>query len=210
MPPKVKYKKEEIVSAAADVLRKKGYAALTAREVASELGVSTRPIFTYFESMEDLRREVYALAKETYRSYLERGLSEEIPFLGLWKQYVRFAREEREFYRLLFLTKPGGAVGGAADALKTSQDLARPSLMRVYRMDGPTADRYFRDMWLTAFSFCTLIVTEDCPFGDDEIFSIGTEISLSLCKAFKEVPGLAEGNCDTDAVFSELVKKQTR
>ena len=32
-------------------------------------------------------------------------------------------------------------------------------------------------------------------------------MSLSLCKAYKEVPGLVEGTIDRDAVFSELVKK---
>jgi hypothetical protein len=34
-----------------------------------------------------------------------------------------------------------------------------------------------------------------------------TEVSLSVCKAYKEVPGLAEGRFDRDAVFQELVSK---
>ena len=74
-------------------------------------------------------------------------------------------------------------------------------------MDADTADHYFRDLWLLAFSFAALIVTDDCPYSDDEISSILTEVSLSLCKAFKEVPGLTTGDFDRDAVFTELVKK---
>ena len=79
--------------------------------------------------------------------------------------------------------------------------------MRIYRMDAGTADRYFRDLWLVAFSFATLIVTDDCPYTDEEISAVFTEVSLSICKAFKEIPGLPRGDYDRDAIFTELVSK---
>ena len=207
MPPKVKFQKEEIVKAALRVTREKGIDAVTTREVAGELGVSTRPIFTWFDTMDELKTEVYLMAKALYRSYVERGLAGDIPFLGVWQQYIRFAREEPELYKLLFLTKPCAAFGGATEALRLSQELARPSIMRIYNLDAAAADRYFRDLWLVAFSFATLIVTGDCPYTEEEMFAVGTEISLSVCKAYKEIPGLPEGKFDRDALFSELVKK---
>ena len=46
MPPKVRFRKEEIASAALDIAREKGIDAVTAREVAKALGVSVGPIFT--------------------------------------------------------------------------------------------------------------------------------------------------------------------
>ena len=205
MPPKVKFQREEIVRAALNVARSKGIDAVTAREVAAELGVSPRPIFTWFDTMEALRAEVYAMAKERYRAYVERGLAGPIPFLGVGQQYICFAQEEPELYKLLFLTKPSGAMGGAMEALRLSQDLARASIMRVYHMDARTADCYFRDLWLVAFSFATLIVTDDCPYTDAEMSAVLTEVSLSICKAYKEVPGLPEGDFDRDAVFRGLV-----
>lgn len=69
------------------------------------------------------------------------------------------------------------------------------------------ADCYFRDLWLGGFSFATLIVTDGCPYTDEEMNAILTEVSLSVCKAYKEVPGLPEGRYDRDAVFRELVEK---
>ena len=207
MPPKVKFRKEEIVSAALKTARTKGIAAVTAREVAKELGVSTRPIFTYYDTMDRLRQDVYDLAKEEYRAYIERGLAGPVPFLGVWQQYLRFAKEEPELYRLLFLTGRDGSSGGAIEAMKFSQDLVRGSLMQIYNLDAAAADSYFRDLWLAAFSFGTLIVTGDCPWTEEEILAVGTEISLAVCKAYKEVPGLPEGRYDKDAIFSELVKK---
>lgn len=207
MPPRVKFQKEEIVRAALDVAREKGIDAVTAREVANVLGVSTRPIFTYYETMEQLKADVFALTKERYRAYIERGLTGPIPFLGVWQQYLSFARNEPELYRLLFLTRPGMVSGGTMKALKLSQDLAREALMRIYNMDAAAADSYFRDLWLVAFSYATLIVTDDCPDTDEEMLAVGTETSLSICKAYKEIPGLPEGRYDKNAIFRELVKK---
>ena len=210
MPPKVKFTKEEIAQAALAVVRKKGFEAVTAREVAGELGVSPRPIFTWYETMDQLRGDVYELAKAQYKASIEIGLQEPIPFQGIWRQYLRFAKEEPELYKLLFLTKPDGVIGGATEALAFSQDMARESIMRIYRLDAHQADSFFRNIWLTAFSYATLMVTDDCPFTEEEILSVGREISISVLKAYKEVPGLAEGTYDRDAVFSELAEKQNR
>ena len=207
MAPKVKFQKEEIIAAAFRVVRSRGADALTARTLALELGVSTRPIFTWFDTMEELRAEVRALARDRYRTYIVRGLSEPIPFLGVWQQYLAFAREESALYRLLFLSQPDGESGGALEAMRFSQALARESVMRTYNMDAETADCYFRDLWLAAFSFATLIVTDNCPYTDEEMYAVGTEISLAVCKAYKEIPGLPEGKYDRDAIFRTLVQK---
>ena len=207
MPPRVKFQKEEIVDAALRVVGKKGIDALTAREPAAELGVSPGPIFTWFDSMEQLKAEVFERAKERYRARVERGLAAPVPFLGLWQQFIRFAREEPELYKLLCLTRPDSASGGAMEALRFSQELACGSLMRVYNMDEKTAAGYFRDLWLVAYSFATLVVTGDCPYTDEEMLAVGAEISLAVCKAYKEIPGLPEGDYDRDALFRELVKE---
>ncbi len=207
MAPKVKFRKDEIVQAALAVAGTKGIDAVTAREVARQLGISTRPIFTYYDTMDQLKADVYTLAKERYREYVKRGLEGPVPFLGVGQQYLHFAKEEPELYKLLFLTRPDAVSGGAMEALRFSQDLVRESLMRIYHMDGETADKYFRDLWLVVFSFATLIVTDDCPYTDEEMSAVLTEISLSVCKAYKEVPGLPEGYFDKDAIFSELVRR---
>lgn len=208
MPPKVKFQKEDIVNAALNITRTGGIAAVTAREVAAELGVSTRPIFTWFETIDQLKGEVYLIAKDIYRSCIERGLTEPLPFLGIWQQYFHFAKAEPELYRLLFLTPPCNLSGGAMEAFEFSRDLARESIMSFYNMDAKTADCFFRDIWLVAFSFATLAVTDNCPYSENEIFAIGGEISLSVCKAYKEIPGLPEGKYDRDMIFSQLVRNK--
>ena len=208
MPPKVKFTSREIIEAAVKITREKGIDAVTAREVGATLGVSSRPMFTYFDTVKDLKSKVYIYAKNLYKEYVENGLKTEIPFLGVGQQYLRFAKEEPNLYKYSFLTPPDGVRGGVMEGLKLSQELARKSLMQIYNMDADTADKYFRDLWLVAYSFTTMIAIGECPYNDDEISAIFTEFSLSICKAYKEIPGLADGNFDKDSIFKELVQKE--
>ena len=157
--------------------------------------------------MDELKNEVYTFAKNLYREYIEQGLKAPVPNLGVGQQYLRFAKAEPELYKLLYLNNTVGESGGAIEALKMSQELVRGSIMEKYKMDADTADKYFRDLWLVAYSFTTLIVTGECPYTDEDISNIFIEFSLSIVKAYKEIPGLTEGKFDKDRIFNELVNK---
>ena len=207
MPPKVKFLKEEIIEAAVNITREKGISAVTAREVGAALGVSSRPLFTYFNSVDELKKEVFIYAENLYKDYVERGLQMPIPALGVGIQFVKFAKTEPELYRYIFLTPPDSSRGSAMEGLRLSQDLVRDSIMSIYNMDSATADKFFRDLWLVAYSITTLIVMGDCPYSEEEIGALFTEYSISICKAYKEIPGLPEGNYDKDEIFRELVKR---
>ncbi len=207
MPPKAKFTEEEIIEAAVSITRKKGIAAVTAREVGTVLGVSSRPLFTYFDTVDELKRRVYFYAKELYQQYIEKGLSMEIPALGVGQQCLNFARNEPELYRYLFLAPPEGLKGKVTEVLRSAQEMVRESVMKIYHMDADTAGSFFRDLWLVAYSYTTLIVTRECPYTDEEISKSFTKFSLSLCKAYKEIPGFSAGSFDKDGLFTELVNK---
>lgn len=205
MAPRHKYSREEMIEAAVCVVRENGIDALTAKALAGRLGVSTQPVFTCFHTIEEAKREVRAAAERVYDSYVEEGLHMEIPFLGVGMQYIHFAKEEPQLYRLLFLTNEE-ANSGVMDALHHSQNLVRDSLQQTYHIDAQTADRYFRDMWLVVHSLATLVVTGGCPYSEQEMGHILTGFSVSLCKAIKEIPGFADNNYDCDAIFRKLVE----
>lgn len=207
MAPKNKFTREEMVAAAVRVVREKGINALTAKALAAELGVSTQPVFTCFHTIEEAKREVCSAAARLYDSYVTAGLHMPMPFFGVGMQYIRFAKEEPELYRLLFLTMQANGNDSVMTALRHSQDLVRESLQQTYHIDALTADRYFRDMWLVVHGLATLIVTGGCPYSEQEIGEILTGFSVSLYKAIKEVPGFVEGNYNRDALFRELVEK---
>lgn len=207
MAPKNKFTKEEMVDAAMRVVRAKGIDGLTAKTMADELGTSTQPVFTAFGSMDTVRQEVYAAAVHMYDDYVDAGLKEEIPFFGVGMQYIRFAREEPELYRFLFLTRAQDQEYSTMKSMRHLQELVRPTLMNIYRITAAEADLYFRDLWFVVHSLSTLIVTGDCPYSDREIGQILTGFSISICKSIKEIPGFAASTFDRDAEFRALISK---
>ena len=203
MAPKNKFTREEMVEAALRVVRAKGIDGLTAKTLADELGTSTQPVFTAFGSMDTVKREAYAAAVRVYDGYANAGLKEKVPFFGVGMQYIRFAREEPELYRLLFLTRTQEY--SAMKSMEHLRELVRPTLVNIYHITAEEADVYFRDLWFVVHSLSTLIVTGDCTYSDREIGQILTGVSISICKSIKEIPGFAAGSFDRDAVFRTLI-----
>lgn len=105
MPPKPKYTKEEIVNAAYELTREKGIDAVVAREVGKRLNTSSSPIFTAWSSMEELKEEVFKLAKQKYLQYMADIFDYSPAFKEFGMRYVGFAAEEPNLFRLLFLSK---------------------------------------------------------------------------------------------------------
>ncbi len=105
MPPKPKYTKEEIVNAAYELTRENGIDAVVAREVGKRLNTSASPIFTVWNSMEELKDEVRKLAQQKFQEYMD-GIFDYTPaFKEFGMRWVAFADEEPNLYRLLFLSQ---------------------------------------------------------------------------------------------------------
>ena len=105
MPPKTKITKQDIIEKALDLLREGGEGAINARSIASALGCSTQPIFSNFSSMEELEESVLLAAYECYLGFLRREAeSGKYPaYKSFGMAYIRFAKEERELFKLLFM-----------------------------------------------------------------------------------------------------------
>lgn len=105
MPPKIKITKKDIISTALRLIRENGVDALNARNVADALGCSTQPVFSNFTGMDELRAAVTEAAYNEYLSYLKREAeSGEYPeYKSHGMAYIRFAKEEKELFRLLFM-----------------------------------------------------------------------------------------------------------
>ena len=208
MPPSVKFTKEEIVNAALQVVREKGTAALTTRQIAAVLGVSTHPIFTYFQNMQQVQEAVRQAAQALYHSYIKKGLEQVHPFIGPGEKYIRFATQEPELYRLLFLPLAPGSENKAMEEMERTQNLVLDFLQQIYQLDEAAAKRFFRDVWLVAHSLAALIVTNCCPYSPEEIRQILTSVSLSVCKACKEIPEFVTNHLDKDTLFRSIIEKE--
>ena len=103
MPPKVKITKENIIHAAVDLVRKKE--PLNARTLATHLNCSTQPLFSNFASMDELRLAVLDKASALCEEYITREIeSGKYPtYKASGMAYIRFAKEERELFKLLYM-----------------------------------------------------------------------------------------------------------
>ena len=206
MPPKFKFKREEIVEAAVNLTRRGGVDAVTARGIAGELGVSTQPIFTCFKNMEEAKEEVRIYAEKLCHNYLEKGVEATIPFFGFGMAYIRFAKEEPELYKMLFIN-PDKKGESMLETLSGIRLIVINSIEKTYRFNEKESKRLFRDLWLVAHSIATLCVGVICPFPDEEIAKILTGFSVSICKSIKEIKGFVDDSFDRDEVFGKIIKE---
>ena len=102
MPRKPTTTKEAMIEGAFQMIREKGHAFLTARNLAVFLGCSTQPIMYHFPTMEQLKRVVYSQADRFHTDYLMRSSGKNDPLLEIGLNYIRFAIEEPHLFRFLF------------------------------------------------------------------------------------------------------------
>lgn len=207
MPPKKIVTREQILDAAMEITRNSGIDAVTARSIAAALGVSTHPIFTYFDTINSIKDDVLVSARELYHEYILQGLDEKIPFLGVGHQFLILAKNEPELFKMLFFKTTPDGKKHAYDEFEFTLALVVESVMKIYNVDKHTAECYYRNLWLMSLSFATLIVTGNCTYTDEEMLLILTQTSLATYKAIKDIPGFIDGDFDKDRIFTQLSLK---
>lgn len=91
-----------MIEAAFNVILKHRLHNLTARNVAKELKSSVAPIYSYFDSMDNLARVVIEDAKNLLLEYTRKPYTENL-WLNIGTGVLLFARDYSNIYRALFL-----------------------------------------------------------------------------------------------------------
>ena len=174
MPPKPKFTKEEIVAAALELVSEKGIEALTARELGARLGSSARPIFTVFNSMEEVQVEVRAAALKRFESYAEKAMHYTPVFKQVGMQMILFAMEEPKLYQLVYMSENAGATDfeGIVDRLGDVAQLCVDVIQRDYGLSAEDAKTLFEHVWIYTFGIGTLCATGMCRFSQEEIIQM--------------------------------------
>ena len=174
MPPKPKFTKEEIVTAALELVSEKGIEALTARELGVRLGSSARPIFTVFNSMDEVQEEVRAAALKRFESYAEKAMRYTPVFKQVGMQMILFAMEEPKLYQLVYMSENAGATDfeGITQQLGDVAQLCVDVIQRDYGLSAEDAKTLFEHVWIYTFGIGALCATEMCRFSQDEIIQM--------------------------------------
>ena len=188
MPPAQKTGKDEIINAAFDIVREKGFCNLNARAIAKKLGISTQPIFSNFKNMEDLKMEIVKKASSVYFAMLEdEENSGKYPYKARGMGYIRFAKEEKNLFRLLFMDKRSPDMRFPTDDASKEIGLKEIGLIsNSLSFAEDKASKMHALLWFFVHGIASLIVTESLELSEEDISAALTDTYLGLKSRFSD------------------------
>ena len=182
MPPKARYTKKEIIECALETVRLHGADIISARNLAVALGTSTAPIFTAFSGIDELTMAVKERAMELYKEkYLTSALASELPFKAAGLAYVRFAKEEPELFKFVFM---GDGEGDTESHYLPSGDPTSPQVLSALAasqgLDVESAKDIYNHLSVYAYGLAVLFARRSCIFTMEDVERMLSEIFNTL------------------------------
>ncbi|HCL03570.1 MAG TPA: TetR/AcrR family transcriptional regulator [Lachnoclostridium phytofermentans] len=170
MPPKIKVTEEEIMNVAIRMVREKGMDSLNARDLAKEIGCSVHPIFRTYNSMEGLKTAVYEMAENIYNErMMSAGENSEDGFLNMGLAYIDFAKNEKNLFKLLFMSDVFREQSIMDIAGNTEgDDKVIEMLCQITGLSINAAKELYTGIWLTTHGIAAMFATNNCKFNDKE------------------------------------------
>ena len=174
MPPKVKVTKEAIIKTALELVRINGSGALNARSIAAALGCSTQPVFSNFATMEELQEATVKAAYEQYLFFLKKEVEngKYPPYKAFGMAYIRFAKEEKELFKLLFMRDREGKELVPSPDFEESVQM----IMSASGIERKKAELIHLEMWISVHGIGTMLATSFLSLDFELISNILTDI----------------------------------
>jgi len=193
MPPKVQITKQTIVEAAAQLVRARGPDALNARAVAAALGCSTQPLFSNYSSMDALKADVIAYALALYQQYLDREQAKKTlpPYKASGMAYIRFAKEEKALFRLLYMRDRSGETMNIPEQnlepiwtlLRNNTGLSEPDIKLLHL-----------EMWIWVHGTAAMTATGYLDLDEETVSRMMTDVYQGVMSRFLKKE--EENGCD--------------
>ena len=187
MPPKAKFTKEQITKAALGVVSEKGAQALTAKELGAALGTSTTPIFTVFNSMQEVQDAVMLAAMEQFEEYAHKVSYMGPVFKQVGMQMILFAKAEPKLYQLIFMSSISEAqtFDDIYARLGSVADECLDVLQKDYDLNKDNAKTLFEHVWIHTFGIGALCATGMCDFSHEQIAEMLTQDFTAMMMLMK-------------------------
>lgn len=187
MPPKVKVTKDMILDASFHIIQKEGHGSLNARRIAEFLECSTQPILYNFNTMDEIRAEVYQIADDYHTNYImPKEDSGQNPMLELGIKYIRFGHEESNLFRFLFQTNQFG--GMDVNTLLNNPELS--AIVGIVAMSVQCSEQDAREVFLAFFiavhGYASLMANNAMDYEEAQIETVLKNIFFGMLTAKKE------------------------
>lgn len=194
MPPVRKYDKDSIIKASLKLIESEGIVNFNARRLASYLGCSVQPIFHYFTNMEELAKEVYKSIYDFYsRLMIEASKEKEESYKKTGLAYIRFAREHKEFFKIIFMQKTELNVNNFMASGEEVDDIIKVG-QKFTGLNSIEQKDFHKRVWIFTHGIACLVNTETVSLSDKEVESLLTNAVRSMLLGYKEGKKYEENN----------------
>lgn len=169
MPPKAKFTREEIVSAALEVARSKGIEAVTAREVGNYLGTSSSPVFVAFKNMDELLNEVYNSAVKEYSDYIADSVNYTPAFKQFGFRLIEFASTQPNLFKMIYKYRQGDKSYSKMIMSIPAADFCVQTVMEQAQVNYENARLIFEEVLLAGLGICYMIADNKCTFTEQDL-----------------------------------------
>ena len=173
MSKEIKITKDMILEAAFDIVREKGLEEVSNRSIAKRLECSIRPIYYQFNNSDELKKELYNKIEKYFYKYIMDNMIDNIPYyrqVGI--NYIKFAREEKNFFKILFMSKsdylPEGFVSKSEDDFKEISKLIKMST----KLNDDDIKSFHIKMWMFTHGIATLLATDTVLLTEEQISNL--------------------------------------
>jgi len=188
MPPKARITKAMIVEEAYEIARAEGVEKITARAVSERLGCSTQPVLYYFATVDEIKAAVYQRANEYHtRRLMDMAQDCEDPMLAIGMNYVRFAVEERNLFRLLFQSN---CFSGAGFIELVQSEELQPIMGILPQETGVSAQKaqqIFTIICVFVHGYASMLANNEMAYDEKALASLLNQVFIGAVYAAKEI-----------------------
>lgn len=188
MPPKAKITEEMILDAAFSIAREAGLDGITARSISERLNCSTQPVLYHFATIEEIKKAVYQKADEYHGGYIvnmEKDYGN--PLLAVGMNYIRFAMEEQNLFRLLFQSNEFSG----SSLLELIDDPGLAPILSILQQETGTsfekAKEIFGTLFIYVHGYASMFANNTMAYDETVLISSLTKVLHGAVYAAKEV-----------------------
>lgn len=168
MPPVRRFKREDIIDTAYNIVKEEGFESINARRIAKELGCSIQPIFHNFTTMDELNKAVYDKMSDKCREYMFKNSDKEKAYKEMGLGYISFAKDYPEFFKAIFMQKTNLDAESFIMSDFTADDIVRIG-QGFTGYDYEEQKKFHVKVWIFTHGIACLLATNTAKFTDEEI-----------------------------------------
>ncbi len=179
MPVKSIIDKKTLLTVAVKMVEEEGIESINARHLASKAGISTKPIYRLYKSLDVLKTDVNEIIKKEYDEFIMKRVDNKNALITLCIAYIEFAQMHKNYFRSMFLSN-NLKWKDVNDVLNEKWNQSTIiNLVNKHNYTFDEAKNLFMNVWIYANGLATLIASNDLTFDNKEIL-------VRVVKIFKE------------------------